>query len=181
MNCYEYESHLSAFVDGDLPSRLRKEFLQHKSDCSDCEETYRDFKKTVSALHSLKQKRVSPDFNKRLYALIQEENQAGVWQKFQLALPDMRLPRYVVATAVVALIAVVSYNSITDNSPANQPIQKSVIPPPSLNIQQPVVAVNEAQSETDMVTESDLQDTNQFVPPKNTRSYEDQIKYVNSD
>jgi len=182
MNCYEYKSHLSEFVDGDMPSHLRKEFLQHKSDCSDCEKTYQEFKKTVAALHGLKSKHVSPGFNNRLFARIKEENQANVWQKLQHVLPDMQIPRYMVAAVVIALIAVVSYNTIGDNSPAaNQPVQRSVVPPPSLNIQQPVVADNDVQSETNVVSESDSRDTNRFVPPKNTRSYEGQIKYVNSE
>lgn len=183
MNCYEYESHLSEFVDGEMSSQLRREFLRHKSDCPECLELLRDFKKAVDAVHNLPEMSVSSDFNQRLYARIQEQNESNIWDIFRGFLPDIHVPRYMVATAtaVIMAFAFLGYSAIQD-SPANvAPGQKSVMPPPALNIQQPVVAESEVPSNTRTSTVTEPHDTNRSNPRELPRSYENQIQYVNSD
>ncbi|MCF7805771.1 MAG: zf-HC2 domain-containing protein [Candidatus Marinimicrobia bacterium] len=180
MNCYDYESHLSAFVDGDMPSQLRKEFLQHKSNCPQCEEQLREFKRALNSLQSLPKKRVAPNFNQKLYARIKQEEQSSVWSKIQDLIPDLRVPRYVVATAFVLVVATVGFTSLQDNSDTRTPVQKSVVPPPALNVQQPTVT-NQAESVSPDDETVPAQDTNRVVSPERKRSYEEQIKYVKSD
>ena len=183
MNCYDYESHLSEFIDGDMPSDLRKEFLQHKSDCPPCAEQLRELKQALHSIRSLPKKQVASDFNQRLYARINQEEQSTLWGKIREVIPNIHLPRYVVATAFVIVVATVGFTALQENAENPTPAQKSVVPPPALNVQQPSVT-NQAESVTpdeNATPKEEVNDTNQVVSPERKRSYEDQIRYVNSD
>ena len=38
MNCYEFENHISEYIDGELKMGTRKRFITHKTDCILCRE-----------------------------------------------------------------------------------------------------------------------------------------------
>ncbi|MEJ2051811.1 MAG: hypothetical protein P8Y60_18625 [Calditrichota bacterium] len=169
MNCSEFESRLSEYVDGDLPTAGRKLFVQHRD----------NFKNALAAIHSLPKKKTSLDFDQRLFARINEIEQHSFWDKLFGLMPNHLFPRYAMAMALATVILFVGYRAIEDNMTLNQP-DSSIIPPPSLNIPQQVTIFE--QQPTDLLNspipvERDTHDTNQILPQER-RSYEGQIRYV---
>jgi len=192
MNCADFELHLSEFIDGEMSSIIRKEFLQHKNDCPDCSEILIQVKSAVNALHALPRRQVSSEFNENLRARISSTEQRSLWTWFEGFFPSTVIPKVAVTAVAASLVAIFSYTLITDTTATSRSSQQSVVPPPALNIQQseplrsPVIADERMQipagidQQTNAHAVSETVDSNQAQPvPK--RSYEGQIKYVNSE
>lgn len=52
MNCYEFEKYISEYIDGNLKIGLRKDFLQHKSECSKCDVKLNDISSMIKEMKS---------------------------------------------------------------------------------------------------------------------------------
>lgn len=178
MNCSEFESHLSEFVDGDISSQSRKHFLQHKGDCSTCGELLTDFKNALTAIHSLPNRTTSEDFDKRLFQKIHEVENPSLLDSIRGIFPDSLFPRYAIATAFVVMVAVFTYSGFQNDNMLTEPAQQSFIPPPSLNIQQPL-ASQQTMTPQDAGIQQDTNDTSVTTERANPRSYEGRIQYVN--
>jgi len=179
MNCYEFESHLSGFVDGDMSSSIRKEFLNHKSECTHCQQLLQDFKYTIRAVRGLPRHATSPDFERRLRERIASGKKQPWFQWLRNIGP---VPKYIVATAFAVIVVLVGYQLISQHAQPMESHQQAVIPPPALNMQEDEgVPVAEETAEQPSMMQSDTYDTNQFVPPPPEHSYERQIKYVNGE
>lgn len=192
MNCADFELHLSEFIDGEMSSIIRKDFLQHKDDCPDCSEILLQVNSAVNALHALPRREVSSGFNEKLRARISTTGQRSFWERFEGLFPSTVIPKVAVTAVAASLVAVFSYTLLTDPVTTSRASQQSVVPPPALNIQQseplrsPVVADEGMRLPAGIDHQADAQavsetvDSNQARPvPK--RSYEGQIKYVNSE
>jgi hypothetical protein len=178
MNCSEFESHLSEFVDGDISSQSRKHFLQHKDDCSTCGELLTDFKNALTAIHSLPNRTTSEDFDKRLFQKIHEVENPSLLDSIRGMFPDSLFPRYAIATAFVVMVAIFTYSGLQNDNMLTEPAQQSFIPPPSLNIQQPL-ASQQAITPEEAGIQQDTNDTSVTTERANPRSFEGRIQYVN--
>lgn len=181
MNCSDFESRLSDFIDGDITASVRKQFLRHKEDCPECDELLRDFKAAVVAIHSLPPKKTSPDFNQRLFERIHGLEEQSFWQKILGVMPGNIIPRYAVAMAFATLIILLGTRAMQDGNVIITESSRSALPPPALNVphapQQVVVPSTQEMFNMPVIAESDTQDTNRIVPVQE-RSYEGQIRYV---
>jgi len=179
MNCSEFESRLSEYVDGELPVATRKRFLQHRDDCIQCGELFSDFKTALVAIHSLPKKRTSPDFNQRLFARISDLEPRSFWGKLFELMPNHVFPRYAIAMALATVILFVGYRTLQDNLSITDP-EPSILPPPSLNVPQQVTISEQPTNllNTPITVEKDTHDTNHIIPPQEQRSFDGQIRYV---
>jgi len=192
MNCADFQLQLSEFIDGEMSSVIRKDFLQHKNDCPDCAEVLVQFKSAVTALHGLPRQKVSPDFNEKLRARISAEAHPSLWSRIQGFFPPTVIPKVAVTAVAASMIAVFSYSMLKDPAVATQASQNYVMPPPALNMQQseplrsPVAPGNQIATSRGINQEAGAQsvaetvDSNQ-ARPANRRSFEGQIKYVNEE
>lgn len=178
MNCSEFESHLSEFVDGEISSQSRKQFLQHKENCSPCGEFLSDFKNALNAIHSLPNRTTSADFDKRLFQKIHEVDNPSFIDSLKNFIPDSIFPRYAIATAFVVMVAVFTYSGFQSESMLTEPTQQSFIPPPSLNIQQPLVS-QQTLTPQEAGIQQDTNDTSATPDRAAPRSFEGRIQYVN--
>lgn len=180
MNCSEFESHLSEYVDGEIASQARKDFVKHKTGCPGCKDLLTDFKKALNAIHTLPERQTSPDFNRRLYQKIDESNQVSMLKAVRNLFPDNLFSRYAVATAFAVFVAFFIYSTMDETEMLNEPVQHSVLPPPSLNIQQPPSSQQEILPDQQMAIQTDSNDTNSAnVKDAPSSTYEGRIQYVN--
>lgn len=189
MNCADFETHLSEFIDGDLSSVIRKEFQKHTTNCPNCAELLLQVDTAVAALHNMPSRKVSPDFNTKLRARISQQQQRSFWKRLESFLPGSLFPKVAVTAVAASLLAVFTYNVFSDAPGSVTLPQHSVTPPPELNVKQPasntMVIANEpvsmqSQKQASGTTVAETVDSNLTQPPE-PRSYEGQIKYVNSE
>lgn len=176
MDCYEFESLLSDYCDGEMPPHSLKQFSKHRDDCPECYELLTDFKKAVNAIQSLPKTRTSDDFNQRLRERINQEVQVSFWERVQNFFSGSFLPRYVVATALLVGGLLIGAQYFGQDGLAPQP-NSPAMNAPSLNIQSQQMS----QPELPAAVSVDSQDTNRVKAPEDTPSFEGKIQYVNSD
>ena len=189
MNCADFKSQLSEFIDGEMSSVIRKDFQQHNSDCPECAELLQQVNSAVTALQNIPGRQVSPDFNQRLRARIASEQQSSLWGRIEGFFPGALIPKVAITAVAASLLAVFSYNMVIDSPEQTMLPQHSVTPPPELNMkhstsgpsgianeQTGIPIPREVQAAASAVSETS--DSNMAQPEQ--RSFEGQIKYVNS-
>lgn len=179
MNCSEFESRLSEYVDGELPSATQLRFIQHRDECPQCGELFSGFQTAMTAIRSLPEKQTSPDFSQRLFARINELEQRSFLDKLFGLMPNHLFPRYAIAMALATVILFVGYRSVHNDLFITEP-DSSLFPPPALNVPQPMTISEQSNNLLNhpITTETDTHDTNQITPPQERRSFEGQIRYV---
>jgi len=179
MNCSEFESRLTDYVDGELPAATQMRFLQHRDDCPQCGELFSDFKTALAAIRSLPKKQTSPDFSQRLFARISEMEQRSILDKLFGLMPNHIFPRYAIAMALATVILFVGYRSVHNDLFIAEP-DSSLLPPPALNVPQQLTITEQSNNllNNPITVETDTHDTNQIMPQRDRRSFEGQIRYV---
>jgi hypothetical protein len=66
MNCYEFEKHISEYIDGELKMSLRKDFMAHKSDCIVCNEKLEDISSMLREMPNIVEMKTSELFLNKL-------------------------------------------------------------------------------------------------------------------
>ena len=66
MNCYEFEKHISEYIDGELKMSLRKDFMAHKSDCIVCNEKLEDISSMLREMPNIVKMKTSELFLNKL-------------------------------------------------------------------------------------------------------------------
>jgi hypothetical protein len=66
MNCYEFENHISEYIDGELKIGIRKEFMTHKTDCILCTEKLGDIMSMLKEMPTMLKMKTSGDFLSKL-------------------------------------------------------------------------------------------------------------------
>mgnify|MGYP006144006369 CR=1 FL=1 len=66
MNCYEFENHISEYIDGELKMGMRKGFTTHKSDCILCAKKLDDITNMLNELPHMVKMKASGDFLNKL-------------------------------------------------------------------------------------------------------------------
>ena len=83
MKCHDFESNLSAYLEGDLKQRLRKEFNEHKINCVECNKMLNDITELVSNMSNIEPCHTSSNFINNLNKKIVELDNVGptVWER----------------------------------------------------------------------------------------------------
>jgi len=105
MNCEEINDLLSAYMDNELPEEERRHVATHLDACSSCQAQLNTLKNTVSALRGLKELEVPDVVAHSLRQIAGKEPVKAAPVKKRLTMPALK---YLVATGVVAAIALVS-------------------------------------------------------------------------
>ena len=62
MNCYNFESNISAYIENELKQTERQSFNEHKQACSLCEKMFSDVSVMLNRLSELKSVSTSNQF-----------------------------------------------------------------------------------------------------------------------
>lgn len=107
MDCKEFASHHSAFIDDTLPGFQMAAIRDHLTSCSRCSKRDSDVRRALFVLKNLPPIQVSEGFEDRLRTRITAEGPAFQPQKS----PPARTLRWAAAAAIVAAVAGVSWTS----------------------------------------------------------------------
>jgi anti-sigma factor RsiW len=66
MNCYEFEQHISEYIDGNLKTGIRKGFSTHRGECTLCKEKLAKIMEMVKSMPKLDELETTPDFMQKL-------------------------------------------------------------------------------------------------------------------
>ena len=114
MNCYEFENHISEYIDGELKLGMRKGFITHKSDCILCAEKLDDIASMLKKLPNMVKMKTSSGFLNKLNGRIEIHENRSVLKLNQLFGFD-----YISAIGLAAAIVLVigsSYLLFTEDS-----------------------------------------------------------------
>ncbi len=84
MNCYDFETYISTYIDGELKHSIRKEFVDHKKQCDTCAVKLNDITEMIQNIGKIPQFKTSDTFFHNLHKKITEfENRKpSIWQRF---------------------------------------------------------------------------------------------------
>ncbi len=84
MNCYDFETHVSTYIDGELKYNVQKEFVEHKNNCEACAEKLSDISSMIQNLGKMPQFKTSDTFFHNLHKKITEfdNKKPSLWQRF---------------------------------------------------------------------------------------------------
>ena len=114
MNCYEFENHISEYIDGELKMGLRKDFMAHKSDCILCKEKLDDISSMLTEMPNMVKMKTSRDFFNKLNAKIDSYENSSTLKVNQFFGFD-----YISAMGLAAAMVLVvgaSYLLVTEDS-----------------------------------------------------------------
>ena len=114
MKCYEFENHISEYIDGELKMGLRKGFVTHKSDCILCTEKLDDIISMLEEMPNMVKMKTSRDFFNKLNAKIESYENSSTLKVNQFFGFD-----YISAmglAAAMVLVVVASYLLVTEDS-----------------------------------------------------------------
>ncbi len=112
MNCYEFESKISAYIDGELKQSERTQFTEHKNICEICIEKLNKIKSTLKAMTQIPNYKTSKNFFHNLEKKIQtiENSKTPLWERISQFKPFGLEPVY--ALGAVCALAVLTISSI---------------------------------------------------------------------
>lgn len=73
MDCYSFEKIISDYLDSNLKAKEQQAAEEHLAECPDCALRLADMKNILTALHSLPARPLSPGFEARLMACIEQQ------------------------------------------------------------------------------------------------------------
>jgi hypothetical protein len=118
-NCSQFDEHLRAFIDDELPVNVQSAFLAHASACAGCARELREMKFTRKMLGSLTRVEVRPEFDFRMNLRIRKEyqNTQSPWYSLKLAFRE-NLSKFVVipAATAVLIVALAVYHSFSTSN-----------------------------------------------------------------
>ncbi|MBC8311046.1 MAG: hypothetical protein H8E72_01965 [Candidatus Marinimicrobia bacterium] len=114
MNCYEFENHISEYIDGELKMGTRKGFISHKSDCILCTEKLEQIVAMLKEMPNMAKMKTSGDFLSNLNDKIESYENRSTLKMNQFFGFD-----YVSAIGLAAAMVLVvgaSYLLVTEDS-----------------------------------------------------------------
>ena len=114
MNCYKFENHISEYIDGELKTGTRKEFMTHKTDCILCKEKLDDIVSMLKEMPTMVKMKTSGDFLNKLNDKIESYENRSTLKMNQFFGFD-----YVSAIGLAAALILVvgaSYLLVTEDS-----------------------------------------------------------------
>ena len=114
MNCYEFENHISEYIDGELKMGFRKGFMTHKSNCILCSEKLDNITSMLKEMSNMVKMKTSGDFLNKLNDKIESHE-----NHLTLRMNNFLGFDYVSAIGLAAglvLVVSASYLLLTENS-----------------------------------------------------------------
>lgn len=146
MNCYEFETNISAYIDGDLNQANWKGFTDHKKNCQNCCEKFDDITQQINFMHRIKPVSTSEDFLQNLHKKIdQHQSKKSFITKFLEFKPFGMNPMPALGfSAAIALLVVSSFMVFNEDSVPVVDLDKLKdqnlnVPADQMRIQQPPV------------------------------------------
>lgn len=103
-NCKDFREQIRAFLDNELSGDIKTKFLNHRSQCTECDNTLKDTEKVVKILSNLKTITTTPEFNFQLKARIRKEELRLLSPLYRAKLYFNENIRHFLAVPAVALV-----------------------------------------------------------------------------
>ena len=114
MNCYEFENHISEYIDGELKISIRKGFMAHKSDCILCKEKLDDITAMLKEMPGMVKMKTSGDFLNKLNDKIESYENRSTLKMYQFFGFDY--VSTIGLAAAMVLVVGASYLLVTEDS-----------------------------------------------------------------
>ena len=110
MNCYEFETKISAYIDGELKHTERNQFTEHKILCEKCDGKLTEIKTILVTMTQLTTHKTSINFFHNLDKKIQaiENAKTPIWEKIIQFKPFGLEPVYAMGAACALGVLVIS-------------------------------------------------------------------------
>ena len=110
MNCYEFETKISAFIDGELKHTERNQFTEHKKMCDKCVEKLTKIKTMLVNFAQITTHKTSTNFFHNLDKKIQaiENAKSPIWEKIIQFKPFGLEPVYAMGAACALGVLMIS-------------------------------------------------------------------------
>jgi len=183
-NCHNAQKYLSDYLEGEIPSKLKKDVNSHLNNCSKCSEIFTTAGKIRFLLQNLPGIKASDKFEEKLRQRIIEQN-------FEDRRPinEFLTSRVALASAFVLILAFLLFSGIRygllDNSENSPSITSEVTTtsssnkskaPHKLNQAIPAIPVNKLEYNPAM---SQIDTSSEKAKPEYD-TLKDKIKYINS-
>ncbi|MEI6608943.1 MAG: DUF2275 domain-containing protein [Deltaproteobacteria bacterium] len=110
-NCKNIENSLSLYAEGLLPDAEKMAAEKHLAECADCSKALADLKKVVAMTQGLQEVEPPPWFKQRIMARVREEAEKKSFAQKWFYPLRIKIPIQVMATIVIAILAVYIYRS----------------------------------------------------------------------
>jgi len=110
-NCKDIENSLPLFAEGLLSNAEKKVAEEHLAECADCSKALADLKKVAAMTQGLQEVEPPPWFKQRIMARVREEAEKKSFAQKWFYPLRIKIPIQVMATIVIAIIAVYIYRS----------------------------------------------------------------------
>ena len=139
-NCKDIENSLPLFAEGLLSNAEKKVAEEHLAECADCSKALADLKKVAAMTQALQEVEPPPWFKQRIMARVREEAEKKSFAQKWFYPLRIKIPIQVMATIVIAIIAVYIYRSGDEQ-------MKAILPPAP----QPVMEVQQELAPAEML------------------------------
>ncbi|MFQ6617288.1 MAG: anti-sigma factor family protein, partial [Fidelibacterota bacterium] len=115
MNCDEFRENISTFIDGEAAHSLKRDFLAHRDNCSQCSSVLEDVKNVVISLKKLNSVQVSRSFDERLKKRIVFTNQGkdSYYKKLSFIPGSHKFTAFAISFAVLSVLILVLYSNFS--------------------------------------------------------------------
>jgi hypothetical protein len=110
-NCKKIENSLSLYAEGLLPAAEKLVAEKHLAECADCSKALADLKKVAAITQGLQEVEPPPWFKQRIMARVREEAEKKSFAQKWFYPLRIKIPIQVMATIVIAILAVYIYRS----------------------------------------------------------------------
>ena len=114
MNRYDFENHISAYLEGDLNEKEIKEFETIMNEFPDCKEKYLSIKSLISKINNLPKVKARDSFMDELNMKIEKQSKTSFASFFSIDLNNLK-PVPTMAFATVAIILIYTSVKLFDN------------------------------------------------------------------
>jgi len=110
-NCKDIEDSLPLYAEGLLSDAERKAVEEHLAECTDCSKAMADLQKVAAMTQRLPEVEVPPWFKQRIMAMVRKEAEKKSFAQKWFYPLRIKIPVQVMATIVIAVLAVYIYRS----------------------------------------------------------------------
>ena len=160
MNCYEFENHISEYIDGELKMGVRKSFMDHKLECILCKEKLADITSMLKEMPGIVKMKTSEDFLNKLNDKIESYENRSTFKIHDFFGFDYVSTIGIAASMVLILSA--SYLLITEDSVPIVDLDKistksgELNPQITLNNQNSFIADQDSSNDDDQQSQYDM-------------------------
>jgi hypothetical protein len=163
MNCYEFENHISEYIDGELKIGIRKGFMTHKSDCILCTEKLDDITNMLKELPNMVKIKASGVFLNKLNDKIELYENRSTLKLNQLFGFDY--VSMIGLAAAIVLVVGASYLLVTEDSIPTVDLDKISTKSGQYNQTPPIILSNQNGFIADQDSSGNEEEESQYNVP----------------